>query len=139
MPRINSENLEVCMDACFRETRMPAKMAKEDKNNNPLGEKGDKVDSGAPGDEDVQWEEGCDNSEFEKAADEAEFLSHLIAICNSDLTIAEEKSQLITLIKVKPQPKVMIKRLVLTMAKVGVGRSSIFHSLFAQYHQLAIN
>ena len=69
--------------------------------------------------------------------DEAEFLYQLIAICNSDITIAEEKSRLITLIKIKPQPKMMIKRLILTMAEVGVGKSNIFQSLFAQYLQLA--
>ena len=84
---------------------MPSKMNKEDANNNPLGEKGDKIDSGTPGDEGLRYGEGGDNSDFEEAADEAEFLYQLIAICNSDITIAEEKSRLITLIKIKPQPK----------------------------------
>ena len=125
------------MDACFRETRMPSKMTKEDMNNNPLEKTGDKIDSSAPGDEGLQKGEGCDNSDPEKAADEAEFLSHLRAISKSDITIAEEKSRLIALIKIKPQPKMMIKRLILTMAEVGVGKSNIFQSLFAQYLQLA--
>ena len=116
---------------------MPSKMTKEDANNNPLGEKGDKIDSGAPGDKGFRYGEGGDNSDFEEAADEAEFLYQLIAICNSDITIAEEKSRLITLIMIKPQPKTMIKRLILTMAEVGARKSNIFHSLFAQYLQLA--
>ena len=125
------------MDACFRETRMPSRMTKEDTNNNPLGKTGDKINSSTPGDEGLQRGEGCDDSDPKMAANEAEFLSHLRAMCESDITIAEEKSRLITLIKIKPQPKMMIKRLILTMAEVGVGKSNIFRSLFAQYLQLA--
>ena len=136
-PRFNNGNPEISMDACFREVRMPSKKTKEDMNNNPLGGTGEKTGFSAPGDEGFQCGEGCDSSDPEKAADDAEFLSHLRAICKSDITIAEEKSRLITLIKVKPQPKMMIKRLILTMAEVGAGKSNIFHSLFAQYLQLA--
>ena len=65
------------MTACFREIKMPSKKTAEDKNNNPLGEEGDKIGSSAPGDEGPQCGEGCDSSDPEKAADEAEFLSHL--------------------------------------------------------------
>ena len=112
-------------------------MTAEDMNNNPLGKVDGETNSSALGDEGLQCGEECHLSDPSKAAEEAEFFMHLGAISKSDITVAEEKNRLIALIKMKPQPKMMIKRLVLTMAEVGVGKSNIFQSLFAQYLQLA--
>ena len=125
------------MDACFRELKMPSKMETEDMNNNPLDKVDGETNSGAVGEEVRQCGEECNPSNPNKAAEEAEFFLHLKAISKSDITIAEEKNHLIAMIKMKPQPKKMIKRLVLTMAEVGVGKSNVFQSLFTQYLQLA--
>ena len=72
---------------------MPSKVTKDDMNNNPLGETGEKIGISAPGDEGLQCGEGCDSSDPEKAADDAEFLSHLSAICKSDITIATDRGE----------------------------------------------
>ena len=112
-------------------------MTAEDKNNNPLGKVDGETNSSALGDKGLQCGEECILSDPSKAAEEAEFYMYFGAISKSDITIAEEKNRLIALIKMKPQPKMLIKRLVLTMAEVGVGKSKVFRSLFAQYLQVA--
>ena len=55
-------------------------------------------------------------------------------ISNSDITVGEEKNHLISLIKKKR--KLLVKRLVLQMTGLGIGKSKIFKSLSAQYLKL---
>ena len=112
-------------------------MTAEDGNNNPLGKIDGVIYSSTLGDEGLQCGEECNLANPSNAAEEAKFDMYFRVISKSDITIAEEKNRLIALIKKKPQPKMLIKRLVLTMAEVRVGKSKIFRSLFAQYLQVA--
>ena len=114
---------------------MPSKMGTKDTNNNPLGKIDGIIDSGALGDEGHQCGDECDLPNLSKDAEEAEFEMYLAVISRSNITVGEERSHLIALIKKKPQPKVLIKRLVLTMAEVGIGKSKIFKSILALYRQ----
>ena len=75
--------------------------------------------------------EGCNLAKPSKVAEDAEFDMYFEIISNSDITVGEEKNHLVSLIKKKR--KFLVKRLVLQMTGVGVGKSKVFKSLSAQY------
>ena len=78
--------------------------------------------------------EVCNLAEFSKVTEDAEFDMYFELISNSDITVGEEKNHLISLIKKKR--KLLVKRLVLQMTGLGIGKSKIFKSLSAQYLKL---
>ena len=63
-----------------------------------------------------------------------EFNLHFKPISSSDITVGEERNHLISLIKKKR--KFLVKRLVLQMTGLGMGKSKVFKSLSAQYLKL---
>ena len=63
-----------------------------------------------------------------------EFNLHFELISSSDITVGEERNHLISLIK--KRRKYLVKRLVLQMTELGVGKSKVFKSLSAQYLKL---
>ena len=79
----------------------------------------------------AHMKEGCNLAEFSKATEEAEFSMYFELLSNSNITIGEEKHHLVSLIK--KRRKFLIKRLVLQMTGLGMGRSKVFKSLSAQY------
>ena len=73
----------------------------------------------------------CDPTKPSKVVEDAEFDMYVDVISNPDITAGEEKYHLVSLIK--KRRKVLIKRLVLTMTGLGIGKSKVFKSLSAQY------
>ena len=63
-----------------------------------------------------------------------EFNLHFKLISSSDITVGEERNHLISLIKKKR--KFLVKRLVLQMTGLWIGKSKVFKSLSAQYLKL---
>ena len=114
---------------------MSTKMTTEDANNNPLDKIDGIIDSVTLDKDDHQCGNEYDLPNLNKDAEEAKFEMYLAVISKPDITVGEERSHLIALIKKKPQPKALIKRLVLTMAEVGIGKSKIFKSILAQYRK----
>ena len=106
-------------------------MTAEDGNNNPLGKIDGVVSSTALGDEGLHCGEECDLAEPSKVAEDAEFDMYFEVISKSDITVGEEKNHLVSLIK--KRRKFLVKRLVLQMTGLGMGKSKVFKSLSAQY------
>ena len=78
--------------------------------------------------------EGCNLAEFSKVTEDAEFDMYFELISNSDITVGEERNHLVSLIK--KRRKFLVKRLVLQMTGLGMGKSKVFKSLSAQYLKL---
>ena len=63
-----------------------------------------------------------------------EFNLHFKLISSSEITVGEERNHLISLIK--KRRKYLVKRLVLQMTELGLGKSKVFKSLSAQHLKL---